>query len=258
MTLVLETIEALKAWRRKQGQKTVGFVPTMGALHAGHETLLKRARAENDTVILSLFVNPTQFNDPNDLAKYPKTFEADLLMAQKNHVDAIFLPTPDLMYPDQYRYTVTEKEASKDLCGADRPGHFDGVLTVVLKLFNLVAPTRAYFGEKDYQQLSLIRGMADAFFLDLEIIPVATVRETDGLALSSRNVRLTDAARQKAPKIFGIIRNATSESEARQHLEAEGFMIDYVRDKDGRRFVAIKMDSRDGGFVRLIDNVPIA
>lgn len=249
---IFENISELQAWRKGLTTQKVGFVPTMGALHRGHETLLNRARAENDLVILSIFVNPTQFNDPNDLNKYPKTWEADIEMAHRNKIDVVFAPNYNLMYPDDYRYKVVENDFSKLLCGKDRPGHFDGVLTVVLKLFMLTRPTHAYFGEKDFQQLTLIKGMIQAFFLDIEIIPVATVREQDGLAMSSRNVRLSAEDRLKAPKIYKTLTTAASDHEAAQTLQKNGFNVDYVVDRQGRRFAAAKL-----GEVRLIDNVEI-
>lgn len=251
MSDVLRSPSDFKNWRR-QKNGSVGFVPTMGALHAGHEELLKRARKENDFVVLSIFVNPTQFNDPTDLEKYPKTWDQDLAMAERNQVDAIFYPRYDEMYPDSYRYKVAENEYSKLLDGAHRPGHFDGVLSVVMKLFNIVAPTKAYFGEKDFQQLTLIKGMVDSFFMNLEIIPVPTVREKDGLAMSSRNTRLTAEERAKAPLIYKIITESKTADEATQKLNSQGFKVDYVTDIGSRRFVAAKL-----GEVRLIDNVEI-
>ena len=253
MTLVLRKPQDFKTWRKQQGlNKTLGFVPTMGALHSGHEELLKQARRENELVALSIFVNPTQFNNASDLDKYPMTFEADLAMAEKNNVDVIFFPQYIEMYPDNYRYKVSEYAYSNILDGAHRPGHFDGVLSVVMKLFNITSPSRAYFGEKDYQQLSLIKGMAESFFMDLEIIPVPTVREEDGLAKSSRNVRLTESERQKAPLIFRAIKNSKSAEEAAQILIDDGFKVDYVTDIENRRFAAAYL-----GEVRLIDNVAI-
>lgn len=256
---VLETPQAFREWRGQQASpfgsastRRIGFVPTMGALHAGHASLLKRARAESDVVVLSIFVNPAQFNDPNDFQKYPKTWEQDLEIARREGVDAVFAPRAPDMYPDGYKYKVTENDFSTVLCGASRPGHFDGVLSVVMKLFQIVQPTKAYFGEKDYQQLSLIRGMVDAFFLPLEIIPVATMRETDGLAMSSRNTRLTIEQRAQAPRLYQIITTARSSEDARQQLQAEGFKVDYVVDRENRRFVAAFL-----GEVRLIDNVEL-
>lgn len=251
MTTILKTPKDFKTWRwGKHGP--IGFVPTMGALHAGHEALLKRAYDDNDFVVLSIFVNPTQFNDPNDLVKYPKTWEQDLEMAERNGVDAIFFPQYADMYPDQYRYKVSENEYSKLLDGAHRPGHFDGVLSVVMKLFNIVSPTRAYFGEKDFQQLTLIKGMAESFFMNLDVVPVPTVRESDGLAMSSRNQRLSPEERALAPAIYKAITESASAEDAAARLTAQGFVVDYVTDIQGRRFVAAKL-----GEVRLIDNVEI-
>ncbi|KHD88670.1 MAG: pantothenate synthetase [Bdellovibrio sp. ArHS] len=251
MSEVLRSPDEMKAWRKKRAG-TVGFVPTMGALHAGHEELIKRARKENDLVVLSIFVNPTQFNDPNDLQKYPKTWDQDFAMAEMNGVDAIFYPNYEEMYPDKYRYKISESDYSRLLDGAHRPGHFDGVLSVVMKLFQLVSPTKAYFGEKDFQQLTLIRGMVEAFFMDLEVVPVATVREQDGVAMSSRNTRLSAAERKMAPAIYKAITESSTASEAAEKLQAQGFAVDYVTDIGSRRFVAAKL-----GEVRLIDNVEI-
>ena len=249
---VIETPQQMMRWRRENPAQKIGFVPTMGALHLGHETLMQKARAENDLCVLSIFVNPTQFNDPNDFAKYPKTWEADLEKAKQNGVDVVFAPSKDLMYPDDYRYKVVEMDFSKSLCGADRPGHFDGVLSVVLKLFNVVGPSNAYFGEKDYQQFSLIKGMARAFFLPLEVIPVPTVREADGLAMSSRNLRLSPEDRLRAPRIYQALTQEKTALLAQARLEKDGFKVDYVTERDGRRFAAVRM-----GEVRLIDNVEI-
>lgn len=259
---IIETSQAMMSlsrfWRNRGADDvTIGFVPTMGALHSGHRALLHAAREASDRVVLSIFVNPTQFNDPKDLEKYPKTLEADLDMARAAGVDAVFLPTYDTLYRDKYRYVVTETQFSKILCGADRPGHFDGVLTVVMKLLNIVSPSHAYFGEKDFQQLSLIRDMVDTFFMPIEIIGVPTVREGDGLALSSRNMRLSAQNRAIAPKIYATIKAAPSAEAARQSLSALGFDIDYVQDLDGRRFVAVKVVNDAGETVRLIDNVKL-
>lgn len=251
MMKVIETPQELMQFRQKL-QGSVGFVPTMGALHQGHETLLQRAVSENNHCILSIFVNPTQFNNSQDLAKYPKTWEADLEMARKNNVTAVFAPRYETMYPDHYRFKVVESESSKNLCGAHRPGHFDGVLSVVMKLLNIVNPTKAYFGEKDFQQLSLIRDMVSAFFLPYEIIPVATVREKDGLAMSSRNLRLSFAEREKAPLIYKTVSESKTAEEAEKKLSALGFKVDYVTDIEDRRYVAAFL-----GEVRLIDNVQI-
>jgi pantoate--beta-alanine ligase len=243
----------LPSWQRLRASpewngRSVGFVPTMGALHAGHAALLERARKENDRVVLSVFVNPTQFNDPSDLAKYPRTLEADLELARP-YTDAVFAPSAEAMYPEGYRYQVTENDLSTRWEGLHRPGHFEGVLTVVLKLFQLVRPDRAYFGEKDWQQLQLVRGMVDAFFLPLTIVPCPTVRDADGLALSSRNRRLSPAARARAARFPAILHTAASAAEAAAQLRAEDFEVDYVDDRDGHRVGVIRLEG-----VRLLDH----
>ncbi|PZO63846.1 MAG: pantoate--beta-alanine ligase [Pseudoxanthomonas suwonensis] len=251
MTRLIHDVAELQAWRaQKAGQ--VGFVPTMGALHAGHAALLRQARAGSDAVVLSVFVNRTQFNDPADYARYPVTLEADRAIAESEGVDVLFAPEHAALYPDDYRYVVNERDLSTRLCGAHRPGHFDGVLTVVLKLLQLVRPQRAWFGEKDYQQLALIRGMVEAFFLPAQIIGVPTVREADGLALSSRNLRLTSEQRAVAPRLYAILRDAATAQAAIAALTEAGFRVDYVDDLDGRRYAAAFL-----GDVRLIDNIPL-
>jgi pantoate--beta-alanine ligase len=228
---------------------TVGFVPTMGALHAGHRSLLERARAENDRVVLSVFVNPTQFDDPADLKRYPRALDADLALAG-GLVDHVLVPEPREMYADDYRYRMTEYTLSARLEGAHRPGHFEGVLTVVLKLLNIVRPHRAYFGEKDRQQLDLVQGMAKALFLSVEIVPCPTVRDPDGVALSSRNTRLSAPARARASQFPRILREAASAAAASRSLGEAGFGVDYVEDHDGVRLAAVRLEE-----IRLIDNV---
>lgn len=252
--LVITHVAGMQDYRRKlalnKPHASVGFVPTMGALHAGHETLLAQARNENDISILSIFVNPTQFNDSNDFAKYPKTWEQDLEIAKKHKVDVIFAPQYEEMYPDQYQFQITEKSFSKLLCGKDRPGHFDGVLTVVMRLFQLAKPQRAYFGEKDFQQLTLIKKMVEAFFLDIQIVPVPTVREQSGLAMSSRNMRLSPEDRKLAANIYQIISTEKDVTIAKKKIETFGWQVDYLMDFEGRRYAAVKVHD-----VRLIDNV---
>jgi pantoate--beta-alanine ligase len=229
----------------------VGFVPTMGALHSGHRSLLERAKAENDRVVMSVFVNPTQFDNPADLDLYPRTLEADLQVAD-GLADVVLAPEPREMYPDGYRYKVTESALSAELEGAHRPGHFDGVLTVVLKLLNLVRPHRAYFGEKDWQQLQLVKGMAAALFLPVEIVPCPTIRDSDGLAQSSRNRRLSPAARAKAAMFPRILRESPAPAAAATALGQAGFGVDYVEDQGGVRLGAVRLEN-----IRLIDNVRI-
>lgn len=247
---VWHEIEAWQTARRSLPAGTpIGFVPTMGALHEGHRSLLERAREENAVVVLSLFVNPTQFDDPADLGKYPRTLEADLRLA-RGLADHVLVPAAAQLYPDEYRYRVTETQASRELEGAHRPGHFDGVLTVVLKLLNLVQPLRAYFGEKDWQQLQLVQGMARALFLPVEIVACRTVREADGLAMSSRNRRLSAAGRLRAAEFPRILREAPDAAGARRALEEAGFSVDYVEDRAGARLAAVRLEE-----VRLIDHV---
>ncbi|MES2965663.1 MAG: pantoate--beta-alanine ligase [Bdellovibrionota bacterium] len=246
-------IRDLAEWRKLRSEwpgRTIGFVPTMGALHEGHASLLRRAREENEVVVLSIYVNPTQFNDPKDLEAYPATLDQDVAVATREGVDVVLTPTYPQIYPDGFRYRVTENQLANELEGAHRPGHFDGVLTVVLKLLNLVRPTRAYFGEKDHQQLSLVKGMAEAFFLETEIVPCATLRENDGLAMSSRNVKLSRDARELAPRFAAALFEAPTATEARMRLAKEGFEVDYVEDVANRRYGAVRI-----GGVRLIDNV---
>lgn len=246
--------ESLAAWQSARSGpdyagQLVGFVPTMGALHSGHRALLARARADNDRVVLSIFVNPTQFNDPADLANYPRTLAADLKVAA-GLVDDVIVPTPADLYPDGYAYRVTEDRFSRELEGVHRPGHFDGVLTVVLKLLNLVQAQRAYFGEKDWQQLRLVEGMVRALCLPVQIVPCPTERDRDGLALSSRNRRLSPDARTRAALFPAVLRAATSAVAATEALQTAGFGVDYVEDRDGVRLGAVRIEN-----VRLIDNV---
>ena len=251
---VIETVALLEDERRARGGAATGFVPTLGALHAGHVSLVRRAKAENERAWASIFVNPAQFDDPGDLARYPRTLEADLAMLEGAGCDLVFLPRPEEIYRDEYRYRVTENALSLELEGASRPGHFDGVLTVVLKLLLLVRPERAYFGEKDFQQLRLVEGLVDAFFLDTRIVRCPTVREADGLAMSSRNRRLSPADRARAPALYRVlaasIAGRQSAADAGAALAREGFDVDYVADHDGRRLAAVRL-----GGVRLIDNV---
>ncbi len=193
---IIKTIEELKQIR-KNLKKGIGFVPTMGALHDGHISLIKKARKQNDIVIVSIFVNPTQFLEGEDLDAYPRKDEADKKICEMCEVDYLFMPEVHTMY-DKEEVLIKAPNTSYILEGYTRPGHFDGVLQVVLKLFNLVRPTNAYFGKKDAQQLVLIQQMVRNLFLPINIVPCEIVRESDGLALSSRNVYLDKEQRQKA------------------------------------------------------------
>lgn len=232
--------------------KTIGFVPTMGSLHSGHESLLRRSINENDLTVLSIFVNPTQFNNQQDFQNYPNTFEADCRMAHNLGVDFILVPTYEQCYPDNFNYEIHEKEISVDLEGKYRPGHFVGVMTVVMKLFNIVRPTKAYFGEKDFQQLHLIKGMVEAFFMDIEVIACETIRAENGLALSSRNSNLTEQHRELAPNFYRLLKSTLSRDKVIGELNSLGFKVDYIEEKYGRRFGAVHL-----GNVRLIDNMEI-
>lgn len=233
---IIRNIEQLR--QELDGQTSIGFVPTMGFLHEGHASLLKQARQENDIVVLSIFVNPTQFGPNEDLDRYPRDAERDQALAEAAAVDYLFYPTNETMYPlDMARVTV--RSGDDVLCGASRPGHFDGVLTVVSKLFNIVRPTRAYFGLKDAQQLALIEGYVADYFVPVEIRRCPIIRETDGLAKSSRNVYLSDLEREQAPGIQQALVQAKSllddgqpieqvVEQTRALLQFEGTAIDYV------------------------------
>jgi pantoate--beta-alanine ligase len=229
--------------------KSIGFVPTMGHLHQGHVSLCERAKNENDLVVVSIFVNPMQFNQTQDFDKYPRTLLEDQKLLEAAHVDYLFVPEAEEIYQDQFEIQVAETKISQILEGEFRPGHFTGMLTVVLKLLNIVSPTRAYFGEKDYQQLLLIQKMARALFLPIEIIACSTIRADDNLALSSRNSRLNEAQRQKAVQFAEALQSNLSPTEIKTLLETQGFKVDYIADAWGRRLGAVWLDE-----VRLIDN----
>jgi pantoate--beta-alanine ligase len=254
---VIAVFDRVAAWRARRACDlrqgvTLGFVPTMGALHDGHLSLVERSRAENDRTLVSVFVNPTQFDDPADLHAYPRTLERDLALLEAAGADFVLLPRADEMYADGFRYRVCETEQSTMLEGLHRPGHFAGVLTVVLKLLNIAAAERAYFGEKDWQQLSLVRGMTDAFFLRTAIVACPTVRESTGLALSSRNAHLTAPDRERAATLHRVLTSAATTDDAIDQLTDAGFAVDYVDDRDGRRLAAVRLRG-----VRLIDNVSL-
>src|SRR3569833_2061304 len=192
----MKTVSEISALRaeigaaRKEG-KTVGVVPTMGAFHEGHLELMRRAKAENDIVIVTLFVNPTQFNDAEDFEKYPRTIEVDARLAEETGIDVLFSPTPTEMYAPGFDTVVVVRGLSERLEGKSRPGHFNGVSTVVTKLLNIAQADRAYFGEKDWQQLQIVTRLAAVLDIATKIVPCPIVRAPDGLALSSRNVRFT-------------------------------------------------------------------
>ena len=207
---VAGSIARVRAWRdgHRLAGRRVGFVPTMGALHQGHARLIEVARQNGDRVIVSIFVNPLQFDRKDDLQRYPRTLDADLEICNRLGVEVVFAPPAEEMYPSEPLCTVTVKRITDRLCGQFRPGHFDGVATVVTKLFDIVQPDVAYFGEKDAQQLAVIRRMVSDLNMPIQIAGVATVREADGLALSSRNTRLSPEERSKATALYQALREA--------------------------------------------------
>jgi len=250
---VRNTIADWRERRRAFAGQSIGFVPTMGALHRGHASLVERCRRENQVVVVSIFVNPSQFNDPKDLDRYPRTLERDLRLLEELGADEVIMPSPSELYPNGYCYRVEPDSADQVLEGAFRPGFLQGVMTIVLKLLNLVAADRAYFGEKDYQQLIVVTKMVQEFFVPTQIVACPTVREESGLAMSSRNLLLSPEARQRAASLFRALTTAGNPAEARAFLEAQGFTVDYIEERWGRRLAAAFLDE-----VRLIDNVPIA
>ena len=251
MKILFEAVE-LKNKLGELKDVTIGFVPTMGALHQGHISLVEKAKEENGLVVVSVFLNATQFDNKDDLNNYPSTMEDDISILNKMNVDFLFIPNYENIYPDNFAYQVEEKSFSKKLCGKSRDAHFTGVLTIVMKLLNIVKPTRAYFGEKDRQQLMLIQGMVDSFFMDVEIIASPTIRLSDGLAMSSRNRRLNDNEKQIASLFPKLLGSNKSDSEITTELNISGFKTDYIETLDGIRFGAVFL-----GNIRLIDNVKL-
>ena len=262
---------------RSTAPKPVVLVPTMGALHAGHAALIGAARAragKNGTVIVSIFVNPTQFGPTEDLSKYPRTLEADLDLCTAHGADAVFAPTVEEVYPPGDSAIVDETGLSRGLCGAQRPGHFRGVCTVVAKLFNILRPEAAIFGEKDYQQLAIIRRMARDLFFGIEIIGHPIVREPDGLALSSRNRYLGPEERRRAATFPAALKQATEEPDPQSIVARAGELIaqgtgsapEYVELVDAETLEPLAALDRPAvlaaavkiGETRLIDNVRLA
>ena len=238
--------------RRALDGRSIGFVPTMGALHRGHASLVERCRRENEIVVASIFVNPSQFNDPKDLERYPRTLESDLRLLEELGTDEVIVPTAAEMYPGGYRLRVEPVGEAPVMEAALRPGHMQGVMTVVLKLLGMVRPNRAYFGEKDYQQLAVVTSLVREFFIPTEIVPCVTVREASGLAQSSRNRLLTPEGKRKAAWLFQALTTAADPAEARAILQAQGFVVEYVEERWGRRLAAAYLER-----VRLIDNIPV-
>lgn len=240
--IIIRTIDEMKKvmQQARQNQKTIGFVPTMGFLHEGHLTLVKQATEENDIVVMSIFVNPTQFGPDEDFDAYPRHEERDIALAAKAGVTYLFMPSKVEMYPKKSDIRILPGAQSAALCGASRPGHFDGVLQVVLKLFNIVTPHHSYFGMKDAQQLAIIESFVQDYNIPTKIHRVPTVREQDGLAKSSRNVNLTPKERQEAPSIYQSLlfgaklvtegyESKEIERQVQEQLEAQcSGVVDYV------------------------------
>lgn len=256
-------------------RKSIGFVPTMGNLHQGHMALVKEAKKYCDVVVVSIFVNPTQFGMGEDFEKYPRTLEADSQMLAEAGCDVIFAPSVQQMYGNKPQLTTVQvDEIANDLCGKSRPGHFTGVATVVSKLFNMVQPNTAFFGEKDWQQLAVIRHLTTDLCFSIDIIGVPIMRAADGLALSSRNGYLTDDEKTRAPEIYQTLKHIEQQLQAghtdlnvllqqgRDHLNANGFMVDYLeaRTPDLKQVTALDQDmvilvAAKLGQTRLIDNL---
>ena len=275
---VVNTVAELNAALAPLKREGVGFVPTMGALHAGHRSLVERARRENDTVVVSVFVNPTQFNDKNDLKNYPRTPEADCAILEAAGADIVFMPTVEDIYPEpdtrQFDFGLVDKVME----GATRPGHFNGVAQVVSRLFALVNPARAYFGEKDFQQIAVIKAMVEQLAIDIEIVECSIVRGEDGLALSSRNELLTPEHRAAAPHIYATISQCASKMQTMSPEELTNWAVStidsnpllktiYFEAVDARTMQRVKNwnDSEriqgccavQAGNIRLIDNIRI-
>lgn len=255
---MIKCIQDLGEWQNLRATfpstHQIGFVPTMGNLHPGHLSLCHQSRRDNDLTVVSLFINPTQFNQEADFLHYPKTLEADLNLLQEAAVDYCLLPPAAQLYKDHYHYRVEEHAYAQALEGRCRPGHYTGVLTIVMKLFHLVKPHHAYFGEKDFQQFQLIQGMVDAFFMDIQVHVCPTIREPSGLAYSSRNTRLTPEEKIQATIFARLFHQPDLSIEAiREALVHAQIEVEYLEVHQNRRFAAVHI-----GQVRLIDNYSLA
>lgn len=278
--LVFETISSVRSWIEQQKNLglTIGFVPTMGALHAGHISLVEMAGEKCDVVIASIFVNPTQFNNANDLKHYPKTLENDKMLLEKSGCDVVFIPSVDEMYPQMLKGHWDFGTLSHALEGHFRPGHFDGVLTIVKRFFEIVEPDFAFFGEKDFQQLAHVRKLVAVEGMNITIVGCSTTREADGLAMSSRNLRLSLEQRNQARAIsrvlFDMKKNIDHLSPAelkaiavRELAASDGIKLEYLEIIDGHSFETIEKwgDSEKPvalvaayvGDIRLIDNISL-
>lgn len=226
---ISETTQYLQ--EQKRSGKTIGFVPTMGALHEGHLELMRRAKAENDILAVSIFVNPIQFNNPEDLKKYPRDLEKDSKLLKRIGCDVLFIPDVEEMYPEKVTKTYSFGLLEKVMEGAFRAGHFDGVAIVVKKLFKIIQPTHAYFGEKDFQQLAIIQKLVELEEIPVEIVPCPIVREKDGLAMSSRNERLTSEGREIAPFIYSTLISARQKAKTTTVAEIKLMVENRFKDR---------------------------
>ena len=275
--IVFETIAELRQhlFKSRTEGKTIGFVPTMGCLHQGHCALIKQSAAENDVTVLSIFLNPTQFSCREDYAKYPRCRAEDIMAAEEAGATVVFAPDEKELYPTGYQTYVDVRELSLPLCGESRPGHFIGMATIVLKLFNIVRPDKAYFGQKDFQQVCIVRQMARDMNLETEVVACPTVREESGLACSSRNARLSEDEKARAATIYKLLRQAAEDvkggacnpsllhTQICHGLRDAGMEVDYVEIVDagtllpiesihGQTLIAVAVFL---GTVRLIDNI---
>ncbi|MBT1247838.1 MULTISPECIES: pantoate--beta-alanine ligase [unclassified Thermosipho (in: thermotogales)] len=275
--VIVEKVDEMKKISRSLNGKSIGFVPTMGYLHEGHLSLVRAARKENDVVVVSIFVNPTQFGPNEDYDNYPRNLERDLKLLESESVDYVFIPTNEEMYEKDFSTYVEEVSLSKFLCGAKRPGHFRGVCTVVTKLFNIVRPTRAYFGQKDAQQFRVLRRMVRDLNFDVKLKEMPIVREKDGLAMSSRNIYLTKEERKEATRLYksllkakelvksGVVDVKIIRDEMRKILEHPLLKIDYIEIVDEENLMPVEIIDRKVvvaiavfvGKARLIDNIII-
>ena len=273
------TIKETRTFAMEQREKglTIGFVPTMGALHPGHISLVERARRENDIVMASIFVNPIQFNNPDDLKKYPRTIENDMEQLKAAGCDVVFVPSVEEMYPEEVNKSYDFGKLADVMEGAFRPGHFNGVAIVVKKLFDIALPHRSYFGEKDFQQLQIIKALVQIENLDVEIVPCAISREADGVARSSRNERLTPEMRTASPFIYQTLKEAKTMATTHSAEEIKAFVeqnfkshplleLEYFSIGSGIDLqpVSGKITDGDMGFIavyagdiRLIDNIQL-
>ncbi|MEC9159767.1 MAG: pantoate--beta-alanine ligase [Bacteroidota bacterium] len=271
---VVHTVEEIKQKRLEFSQRKIGFVPTMGALHEGHLALVKKCKSESELSIVSIFVNPTQFNDNKDLEKYPNTIEADLKFLEQMGVDIVFIPKYEDLYQNEQKLAVNIAEIEQKMEGSKRPGHFDGVIRVLSIFFNLIKPNYAYFGEKDYQQVLVVQKLINQHFPTISLIKCPTIREPNGLAKSSRNKLLSESAFNRSGEIYSTLKwikeNITAQSinsilDDGMRKLSERFEVEYLELRNennleetsnslenSRLFVAVQIES-----IRLIDNIAL-